>query len=64
MATEIRKELIDKYEFILTDDGTLEKLNVWECSFLEDINSNLYAEDGFLTELQIEKLEQIYEKYS
>lgn len=63
MPTETRKELIDKYEWIIYNQQI--DLNTWECGFLDNIEDQLYDEkDGFLTDLQIEKLEQIYSKYN
>lgn len=60
--TETRKELIDKYEY-LTNNFRI-TLNDWEEEFLFSVSDQLFADDGFLTDLQIEKLEQVYEKYS
>lgn len=68
MATETRKELIDKYETLVTGYNIGEyDFSNWEEEFLDtqgNMATNLYAEDGFLTDLQIEKLEQIYSKYN
>jgi hypothetical protein len=68
LAQETRSELIEKYEWLIekADMGEFE-LNDWELQFLDDqgdFATNLYAEDGFLTDRQIEKLEEIYEKYN
>lgn len=46
-------ELIDVYHI----------LNSYECDFISDIQDKLGDEDCFLTEKQVEKLEEIYEKY-
>lgn len=63
MATETQKELIQKFDDLNNADVEL-RLNTWESEFLDSIESNLKAEDGYLTDLQIEKLEEIYEKYN
>lgn len=63
---ETRRELISKYEFVFDGVSTGDiELNDWELNFINDndISTAIYAEDGFLTEKQIEKIEQIYEKY-
>ena len=68
MATETRKELIDKYDWLVNAYNVGEiDFNTWEEEFLDtqgDVATNLYASDGYLTDLQIEKLEQIYNKYN
>lgn len=63
--TETRKELIDKFSYLVDEEaiGNI-NFNDWEARFLLSIESNLVADDGYLTDLQIEKLEQIYEKYN
>jgi hypothetical protein len=63
--SEIRKELIDKFNYISSEEaiGSI-SLKDWEARFLLSISFQLENENGFLTELQIEKLEQIYEKYN
>lgn len=53
-----------KYRDMVSDLLDNDNLNSWEQTFLDDIDSILYDENGFLTELQIEKLEEIYEKYN
>lgn len=68
MATETKKELIDKYEWLVHsyNMGDID-FNNWEEEFLDtqgNVATNLYAEDGFLTGLQVEKLRQIYNKYN
>ena len=66
--TETRKELIEKYDWLVTSYNIGEiEFNTWEENFLDtqgDVATNLYAEDGFLTDLQITKLEEIYDKYN
>jgi len=68
MATETRKELIDKYDWLVNAYNVGEiDFNTFEEEFLDtqgDVATNLYADDGYLTDLQIEKLEQIYDKYN
>lgn len=60
--TETKKELIDKYEWLIYNQEI--DLTNWECDFLDNVGNELDAEDGFLTDLQIEHLERVYEKYN
>lgn len=46
-------ELKDKYHH----------LNNWTMDFIEDIENKLCDEEEFLTEKQIEKLDEIYERH-
>ena len=62
VQTELKKELIDKYEWLIYNQDI--DLNTWEMDFLDTIGDQLDAEDGFLTDKQIEKLEEVYEKYN
>jgi len=62
VATELRKELIDKYEWLIYNQEI--DLNTWECSFLDTVGDELDTENGFLTDLQIIKLNEIYDKYN
>lgn len=39
------------------------RLNSWEIDFIEDIENKLIDEKEFLTEKQIEKLEEVYDIY-
>lgn len=39
------------------------KLNEWELGFIDDIENKLSDPEAFLTERQIEKLEEIYERH-
>lgn len=39
------------------------KLNSWSTDFIEDIENKLCDPEEFLTEKQVEKLEEIYERY-
>jgi len=41
--------------------GNEDKLSAWENSFIESVNDRLDGE-GFLTERQAEKLEEIYQR--
>ncbi len=62
--TEAKKELIDKHSTVVErfNMGLFELTN-WEMEFLDSIVTQLEAEDGFLTDPQIESLEKIYNKY-
>lgn len=60
--TETKKELIDKYEWLIYNQEI--DLNTWESEFLDNVGDELDSEDGFLTDLQIKKLEEIYSKYN
>lgn len=62
MQTETKKELNDKYQWLIYNQDI--DLNTWECDFLDSIEEQLDSEDGFLTDKQIEKLEEVYEKYN
>lgn len=63
--TETKKELIDKYDhLIMLNDTAQIELNDWEIDFLDNIGDALGASDGFLTDRQIEKLEEVYNKYN
>ena len=62
MQTETKKELIDKYEWLIYNQEI--DLNTWECDFLDTIGNELDSENGFLTDKQIEKLEEVYNKYN
>lgn len=63
--TEIRKELIEKFDELIEyhNMGDI-TLNNWEEEFLSNIGLQLEAEDGYLTDLQIEKFEEVYERYT
>ena len=60
--TETRKELLEKYEWLIYNQEI--DLSTCEENFLDDVGDDLDAEDGFLTDAQIERLIQIYEKYN
>lgn len=62
MLTETKKELIDKYEWLIYNQEI--DLNSWECAFLDNIEEELYSDEGFLTDLQIESLEKMYDRYN
>lgn len=59
MSLDIANNLKEMIDFLKEQN-----LNVWEETFIDDIENIVNDENGFMTERQIEKLNEIFEKYN